>query len=911
MKKRKTLIFSTILLSASIISLAIVELPTKGQLFKLGATNQSYGIEMNASKNKFHSYTGNTAYNGQANIKTDLGNDIGFTYNQVKGVNSTWHVLGDGGYFYNNDPIHGLEAITLTFKTNSASFSIYYSADDSFDNVKSFVSSTAEPIVFNFDNYSPNYFKIVNDSAANFNISSIDITLTCSNNYPYLSLISSNEEMGTVSGEGIKKAGENVTINATPNPGYRFIGWYSGSTFISNNASYSFVIGNDDLSYQAKFTYEQYNFAVQTEDENKGTVLDSSGTYDYLSSISISATNNVGYTFAGWYDGDTLISTNNPYVFNMPNRNTVYTARFSTNAYDLVLTNNNPTLGSIIGDGTYLYNSNIMAIATPNTGVSFLGWYNDEDELISISLEYSFSMPHEEVHLTAKFAWTPYVVEITTINSSLGTITGAGSYTYGQQVNLVATPNEHCSFYGWFDGDTLLSQEDNMTFNMPDKSIYYTAKFVQNHNIYLYSDDENKGTLSGPSEWGAGLEVTVTANAKNGYAFDYWYDDDLNEVSYDSSYTFVMPDNDVVLYGAFATEYTLTLSSSDETKGTVSGGGKYKAGMKIVATATNLSGTFKGWCDSDLNLISRNNPYTFLMPNHDFDLIAIFMSEEEEITYATRPILSEDGKKITYGLYPQTNINDSSLIAELNTLTTSESNGWYLYNEEYYAKVNATPYKDDYTFKNGTSVVSGTTYWFKCEPIVWKVLSNNDGEYYIFSNNLLDTYCFNNSISNRTIGGKTIYPNNYEYSDIRTWLNNDFYNSAFALKNNHIQTVTVDNSASTTISNTNKYACNSTQDKVFLASFKDYINPEYGFSQFTSDSYSRGCAVTDWAIARGAFYDNTTNGYRLPWGCYWTRSPYCKTSYEVNAVSASTRMFQYSTNTVGRGVRPAIKIKIA
>lgn len=46
----------------------------------------------------------------------------------------------------------------------------------------------------------------------------------------------------------------------------------------------------------------------------------------------------------------------------------------------------------------------------------------------------------------------------------------------------------------------------------------------------------------------------------------------------------------------------------------------------------------------------------------------------------------------------------------LNELTTTESNGWYLYEGEYYAKRTACPYSSSYQFDNGTTIVEGKTY---------------------------------------------------------------------------------------------------------------------------------------------------------------------------------------------------------
>ena len=209
------------------------------------------------------------------------------------------------------------------------------------------------------------------------------------------------------------------------------------------------------------------------------------------------------------------------------------------------------------------------------------------------------------------------------------------------------------------------------------------------------------------------------------------------------------------------------------------------------------------------------------------------LTREYNIAHGITPVYDSSTQTATYGLYPQTNVNDSDLISELNKLTATESNGWYLHEGEYYAKASATPFISGYKFDNGTTIVSGETYWFKCEPITWNVLSNNDGEYYLLSSVLLDAHCYYNSTSNRTIDEQTVYPNNYEYCDIRAWLNNDFYNSAFALNNSNIQILAVDNSAPTTDSSDNSFVCRNTEDKVFLPSYQDYINSSYGFDTST------------------------------------------------------------------------------
>ena len=125
------------------------------------------------------------------------------------------------------------------------------------------------------------------------------------------------------------------------------------------------------------------------------------------------------------------------------------------------------------------------------------------------------------------------------------------------------------------------------------------------------------------------------------------------------------------------------------------------------------------------------------------------------------------------------------------------------------------------------------------------MLESSGDEAFVVSDVLLDYRLYDDS------------SNNYAESDIRAWLNDKFYASAFALGDAHVLTTEVDNSAPTTGSSSNSHACGNTWDKVFLLSYADYGNASYGFA---SDA-SRQCVPTDFAVARGAYCP------------YWTRSP--------------------------------------
>ena len=275
-------------------------------------------------------------------------------------------------------------------------------------------------------------------------------------------------------------------------------------------------------------------------------------------------------------------------------------------------------------------------------------------------------------------------------------------------------------------------------------------------------------------------------------------------------------------------------------------------------------------------------------------------TEEYNISIGKIPNLSEDGKTITYGLYPTNNINNNEeLVAALDELAESgspEANGYYLYNDKYYAKTVADAFTyASKSFANGIEFTNGETYWFECEPITWNVLDNHNGEYILLSSIVLDQ-CYYYSPTNN---------NKYKDSYIRSWINGDFYDSAFVLDNSYIQTTTIDNSASTTASETNPYACENTEDKVFLLSYQDYLNNDYGFPSSNSWCGERVCPTTDWAKARGiSIYSYETSGR------YWTRSPNEETYVCAMYVNKEGSIFEDNTDRK-YGVRPAITIKIA
>ncbi len=419
-------------------------------------------------------------------------------------------------------------------------------------------------------------------------------------------------------------------------------------------------------------------------------------------------------------------------------------------------------------------------------------------------------------------------------------------------------------------------------------------KDVTKHTVNFYVEDDlvYKTTVED-----GGMVAEPDKEQLQGYTVNSWYSKE--EGGYRWLFGAYCVSSDLNLYAGedwTGKEYTITLDPGQGTLDTKTLTVTYNAQYELPTPTASMSNdgiglinyAFDGWYLND-TLIPQSG-IKWIYSDTDVTLVAKY--------YAL------DYVSFSYGIYPQTHVSDETLIASLNTLTTTEPNGWYLYDGDYYANLIAKPYGSNYTFNDGTTIKRGTEYWFKCDPISWDILESNDGEYKLVSSVILDAHCYCSLAINRTIDGKTVHPNNYKYSDIRTWLNDDFYNSAFSLGNSYIQTVEVDNSAATTSYSKNSYACENTNDNVYLLSYQDYMN-----TQYFADDASRCCETTDYAKANGC-YANKNVSY-LNNGMYWTRSPSGDDSYYASSVLSDSRVYNYSSAYHAHyGVRPALTIKI-
>ena len=285
---------------------------------------------------------------------------------------------------------------------------------------------------------------------------------------------------------------------------------------------------------------------------------------------------------------------------------------------------------------------------------------------------------------------------------------------------------------------------------------------------------------------------------------------------------------------------------------------------------------------------------------------------------------TREGDYIYFGYWPQTLERDETVIAKLNEVagtpplprdkenpynweshegTTYMWQKIVIYNGTKYLGVQMNDYRASgvyalcsYIMKNGYFTFE--VYWFKYEPIKWRILTTSGNSAFIMSDIALDSFSIQPDrksenrdglfaeYNNSTGVPDGTYANNWEYCFLRQWLNETFYNEVFNdLQKEIIKTVKLDNSARSSNPNDypkyygygekagkNKFAdqCKDTDDKIFLLSLRDVTTTAYGFNKnVLAEDPARNLKASDFAKLHGAPM-NTNDKKYVTW---YTRSP--------------------------------------
>ena len=169
------------------------------------------------------------------------------------------------------------KAITITAKwsVNTVSYKIEYYlqnlANDSYtltetttDSGLTDTTATIEPKDITHFTFNEGYSLNVLESNINGNETTVLKIYYKRNKYD-ITVVNDNNKAGSVTGSGTYKYEKEITVKATTNIGYIFLGWYSGEELLSTDLTYTFIVDkNITAKFKVKEEMANFNFTSTT-----------------------------------------------------------------------------------------------------------------------------------------------------------------------------------------------------------------------------------------------------------------------------------------------------------------------------------------------------------------------------------------------------------------------------------------------------------------------------------------------------------------------------------------------------------------------------------------------------------------------------------------------------------------------
>ena len=397
---------------------------------------------------------------------------------------------------------------------------------------------------------------------------------------------------------------------------YSFGGWYEGSTRVGTALALSVANITAARTFEAR--------GVATVNKYTLTVVNGSGsgTYNYGTKVTITASTIEGKTFSKWSDGVTTASREVTVT-----ANATYTAEYTTNTYTVTYVKGTGIATISKTSESVSYGSNAAgSTATVTTGYTFDGWYNGGTR-VSTSLTYAPTNVKSNLTLTAKATINKYTVTASpyfrntdgtgnyTSGTTGGTVSGGGSVNYGGSTTVTATPAAGYKFDGWYSagatGGSLLSSSASYAISNVTASKTVYARFTKKYYTITYAKSDYVASLSKTSERVAhganatGCTMTVmSTTAQYSYAVDGWYSGATKKTS-NATYapTAVTADATYTAKGTRTLRsYTVTynkgsyISSVSRTSESVSYGSNAAGSTAtVMANTAQYSYAFDGW----------------------------------------------------------------------------------------------------------------------------------------------------------------------------------------------------------------------------------------------------------------------------------------------------------------------------
>lgn len=423
--------------------------------------------------------------------------------------------------------------------------------------------------------------------------------------------VSDDTTKGIVSPAGqTVEHGKNATVTASRKTGYKFDGWYNGSTKVTSTNPYTFA-PTANITLTAKWAINTVSDTIKISPSGGGTVSPNPVTGQENTAISTTATPTTGYNFKHWRYNDSSASggysesTTNPLKITITGKRDV-TAVFELKSYTVTWNANGGTVSP--ASTTKTHGSTLGTLPTPTRAstaeysYTFAGWFTASSGGTQIS-----STTTVTGNVTYYAHWTATKRSYTaTFNGNGGNTPSPSSITKEYNAALGTLPT--CSrtgytFLGWYtasSGGTKIS-----TTTVVTKDITYYAQW--SINSYTLTFNPNGGTVTPTSKdleynsaYGTLPTPTRASDAQYTYTFAGWYTAATGGTQVTAATKMAAKDTTVYAHWtsntrSYTVSYQTTYGTLNRTSQSVAYNSKGSCTLTMPDNTAEFTYTFVGW----------------------------------------------------------------------------------------------------------------------------------------------------------------------------------------------------------------------------------------------------------------------------------------------------------------------------
>ena len=310
-------------------------------------------------------------------------------------------------------------------------------------------------------------------------------------------------------------------LTAIESSTYTFMGWFYSKDETNNGTGTQAKVDDKitaDTTLYAKWKTSTITFETQFGEASSIKKY----TGEKLEESEITSLSETGYTFSGWYNDSTQLTTDYSVTADV-----TFTAKWTANTYTVTFNSNGGTGSDTTQDFSFGTSKALTQNTFTKTGYTFIGWATEQNSAqVEYSDKASFLTPAENITLYAIWKANEYTITFEANNGT--TQTATQTVTYGKTEKLNTNPFTYTAyrFTAWNtnqdgSGSSYSNGSDFAVTETNNITLY--AQWIEADRFIISYANARGAENTNPTSYKISEGASLSDISLTGYIFDGWY----------------------------------------------------------------------------------------------------------------------------------------------------------------------------------------------------------------------------------------------------------------------------------------------------------------------------------------------------------------------------------------------------